>query len=151
MPYYCVQGRQVISIWLAIDPVARDACPEFIAGSHLQDTLYYPRLFDDGSDYDFAGDGYQTVPDIDAERESHRILSWDLEPGDALLFHFLTLHGAPGNRGASRRRGFSTRWLGDDASFAERPGVTSPPYPDIGLKDGQPMREDWFPVVWRRG
>ena len=151
MPYYCVQGRQVISIWLAIDPVARDACPEFVAGSHLEDTLYYPRQFDDGSNYDFAGGGYESVPDIDADRESYRILSWDLEPGDALVFHFLTLHGAPGNRGASRRRGFSTRWLGDDARFAERPGATSPPYPDIGLKDGQPLREDWFPVVWRQG
>ena len=38
---------------------------------------------------------------------------------------------------------------GDDARFAERPGATSPPYPGIGLKDGEPLREDWFPVVWR--
>jgi hypothetical protein len=21
----------------------------------------------------------------------------------------------------------------------------------IGLKDGAPLREDWFPVVWRQG
>ena len=43
------------------------------------------------------------------------------------------------------------RWLGDDARYAARPGVTSPPYPGIGLKDGAPLREDWFPVVWRQG
>jgi ectoine hydroxylase-related dioxygenase (phytanoyl-CoA dioxygenase family) len=89
------------------------------------------------------------VPDIEAERDKHRILAWAMEPGDALAFHFLTLHAAPGNEGVSRRRGFSTRWLGDDARFAERPGVTSPPSPGIGLADGEPMREDWFPVVWR--
>lgn len=149
MPYYCVRGQQVISLWLALDPVPQAVCPEFVAGSHLWGSLYYPRLFDDGSNYDYKDTGYETVPDIDAERDAHRILSWDLEPGDALLFHFLTLHAAPGNMGGGRRRGFSTRWLGDDACFAERLGTTSPPYPGIGLRDGDRMREDWFPVVWR--
>jgi ectoine hydroxylase-related dioxygenase (phytanoyl-CoA dioxygenase family) len=86
------------------------------------------------------------VPEIDPGK--HRILSWDLAPGDVLAFHFLTLHGAPGNASARRRRGFATRWLGDDARFAQRPGRTSPPYPDIGLEDGDRLREDWFPVVW---
>ena len=89
--------------------------------------------------------------DRQAERDQHRILAWAMAPGDALAFHFLTLHAAPGNEGATRRRGFSTRWLGDDVRFTERPGVTSPPYPGIGLKDGDPLREDWFPVVWRAG
>ncbi len=151
LPYYCVQGQQNASIWLALDPVSRAVCPHFVAGSHRWGKLYYPRLFDDGSDYDYKDDGYETVPDIDAAPEDYEILSWDLEAGDAILFHFLTLHGAPGNLGASRRRGFSSRWLGDDARFAARHGRTSPPYPGIGLKDGDPLREDWFPVVWRAG
>lgn len=151
MPYYCVQGEQVVSFWLALDPVALAVAPTFVAGSHRWGRLYYPRTFDDGIDYDFKGPGYETVPDIEAERDRHRILAWAMEPGDALAFHFLTLHAAPGNEGASRRRGFSTRWLGDDARFAERPGVTSPPYPGIDLEDGDPLREDWFPVVWRAG
>ena len=151
MPYYCIDGQQVISIWLALDPVPRGVCPQFVAGSHLWGKLYYPRLFDDGSDYAYEGSGYETVPDIDGEPDRYRILHWDLAPGDAVLFHFLTLHGAPGNATGGRRRGFSTRWLGDDAHFAERPGVTSPPYPGIDLKQGDHMREDWFPVVWRQG
>ena len=149
MPYYCVRGTQTASLWLALDPVGLDASPRFVAGSHLWGRLFYPRLFDDGSDYGYRGAGYETVPDIDAEQDAHRILAWALEPGDAVAFHFLTLHGAPGNPGGGRRRGFSTRWLGDDVRFAERPGATSPPYPGIGLRDGDPLREDWFPVVWR--
>jgi ectoine hydroxylase-related dioxygenase (phytanoyl-CoA dioxygenase family) len=111
MPYYCVQGEQVVSFWLALDPVALEVAPSFVAGSHRWGRLYYPRLFDDGTDYDFKGAGYETVPDIEAERDKHRILAWAMEPGDALAFHFLTLHAAPGNEGVSRRRGFSTRWL----------------------------------------
>ena len=151
MPYYCVQGEQTISIWLALDPVPQMVCPRFIAGSHRLGKLYYPRLFDDGSNYDYRDSGYDTVPDIDAAPGDYEILSWDLEPGDAVAFHFLTVHGAPGNEGTMRRRGFATRWLGDDARFAERPGTTSPPYPGIGLEPGERMREDWFPVVWRAG
>ena len=38
------------------------------------------------------------MPDIDAERDQHRILAWDMEPGDALFFHFRTPHGAPANK-----------------------------------------------------
>jgi ectoine hydroxylase-related dioxygenase (phytanoyl-CoA dioxygenase family) len=151
MPYYCVQGQQVVSLWLALDPVPRTICPQFVAESHLRNTLYYPRFFKDGANYDYDETGYATVPDIDADPSAYRILSWDLEPGDAIAFHFLTLHGAPGNVGTHERTGFATRWLGDDARFAARPGVTSPPYPGIGLKDGERMREDWFPVVWRQG
>lgn len=151
MPYYYVQGDQVISFWLALDPVSKATCPEFIAGSHRWGKLYYPRLFYDGSDYDYRGEGYETVPDIDAQRDRYRILSWDLEPGDVLLFHYLTLHAAPGNTGVHRRRGFSTRWLGEDVCFAARPGTTSPPCPVLGLKDGDPLPETLCPVVWQDG
>ncbi len=151
MPYYCVQGAQTASLWLALDPVPREVAPEFLAGSHRWGRLFYPRTFDDGIDYAYEGPGYETLPDIEAERDRHRILAWAMEPGDAVAFDFLVLHAAPGNEGRARRRGFSTRWLGEDARFAARPGVTSPPYPGIGLEDGDPLREDWFPVVWRAG
>ncbi len=148
MPYYCVEGQQVVSLWTALDPVPQGVCPRFVAGSHRWGKLYYPRLFDDGSNYDFAGDAYETVPDIDADPAAHVIRSWDLEPGDTLAFHFLTLHGAPGNTAANRRRGFSTRWLGEDVRYRLRGGKTSPPYPDLVLEDGAPLRDEDFPVVW---
>jgi ectoine hydroxylase-related dioxygenase (phytanoyl-CoA dioxygenase family) len=150
MPYYCVDGDKVLSIWLALDGVPAGVCPRFCAGSHRWGTLYYPRFFKHGGDYAYDGTGYEPVPDIDAEADKHRILAWDLEPGDAVLFHFLTLHAAPGNTGDERRAGFATRWLGDDVRYARRPGTPSPPYPDIGLEPGDPMREDRFPVVWPR-
>ncbi|MBT6247279.1 MAG: phytanoyl-CoA dioxygenase, partial [Gammaproteobacteria bacterium] len=45
-------------------------------------------------------------------------------------------------------RGFSTRWLGDDARFAVRPWVTSPPYHELDLVPGMPMQHPLFPVIW---
>ena len=149
LPYYNVDGDQTVSIWLALDPVGKETCPQFVAGSHRWGRLFYPRLFTDSSNYDYAGEGFETVPDIDAHQADYEILSWDLAPGDAVLFSFKTLHGAPPNLSSNRRRGFSTRWVGDDATYAVRPGTTSPPWMDIGLAHGDPLDEAHFPVIWR--
>lgn len=150
MPYYCVQGEQTVSLWLALDPIPKDAALMFVAGSHRWGHLYYPRRFEDGGNYAYDDGTYRTVPDIDGDPDAYRILAWDMEPGDMVAFHYLTLHAAPGNEGRHRRRAFSTRWLGDDARYLSRPGETSPPFPGIGLQDGDPMRTDWFPVAWER-
>ena len=79
------------------------------------------------------------------------IRCWALAPGDAVLFDFRTLHGSTDAPVESRRRAFSTRWLGDDVRYLARPGETSPPYGDMGLESGARMREDWFPVLWQCG
>ncbi len=150
LSYYCVDGAQTVSFWTPLDPVPRQVCPRFVAGSHRWDRLFYPRMFADGENYDYAGTGYEAVPDIDADADSYDILSWSLEPGDTLAFHYRTLHDAPPNPGSGRRRGFANRWLGDDVCYRERPGRPSPPFPEMGLKlsDGAPLPEDWFPVLW---
>ena len=74
-----------------------------------------------------------------------------MEPGDAILFDFRTVHGARGNQGGQRRRAFSARWVGDDVRFVERPGRTSPPFPGIEQRTGERLREDWFPILYRSG
>ena len=149
LPYYGVDGDQLCSIWLPLDPVPKVACPEFVAGSHHTGTLYYPRLFINHQNYADGAEGFETVPDIDANRGHYDILSWDLNPGDCIVFHMRTLHGAPATVGlTSRRRGFSTRWIGDDARFAVRPWQTSPPYREVDLNPGDPMDHASFPVVW---
>ena len=90
------------------------------------------------------------MPDPDAEPEKYRILEWAMQPGDAVAFDFRTLHGARGNPAPRARRALSLRFVGDDARYVERPGRTSPPFPGHGMKNGEPLREDWFPVIWRR-
>ena len=40
--------------------------------------------------------------------------------------------------------------FGDDAVYIERPGRTSPPYPGINQRNGERLREDWFPTIWRQ-
>ena len=75
-----------------------------------------------------------------------------MEPGDCIVFHFKTLHSGKGNPHSEiRRRAFSSRWIGDDAVFAERPGETSPPFPELrSFKQGDPMEHPLFPVCWAK-
>lgn len=153
-PYYFVDGADVLSIWLPLDPVPRETCPEFVAGSHRWGRWFAPRYFKDGADYydEDSDSDFEAAPDVGAERDKYEILSWELAPGDCLVFHGLTLHGAPGNASAThRRRGYATRWLGDDVRFAERPGEVSPRIDDHGLVAGDPLdKSPLFPVLWRR-
>ena len=142
-PYYFVEGRQTVSFWSPLDPVS-DASLRLVAGSHRWAKDVLPTRWVSESAF-FEGD-YLPIPDPDAEGMDIR--SFDMEPGDAVAFHFRTLHGARGNTSANRRRAFSLRLVGDDARYVERPGPTSPPFPGHDMIAGQKLREDWFPVVW---
>ncbi|MFZ5708926.1 MAG: phytanoyl-CoA dioxygenase family protein [Pseudomonadota bacterium] len=146
-PYYFVEGEHTISFWVPLDPV-KEATLRCVAGSHrwpkpvlpkrwLADTSFYP-----------DPEAYMPVPDPDAEGMT--VLEWEMEPGDAVAFDYRTLHGARGNTTGRRRRAFSLRLVGEDAHYVERPGRTSPPFPGHGMKPGDRLRGDWFPVIWRR-
>ena len=144
-PYYCVDGEKTCSLWMPLDPVSESVCPQFVAGSHRWQRMFRPERFDRTPLND--GDNLEPIPDIDANRANYDIRSWALQPGDAIAFNFMTLHGAPANESNVRRRGFSSRWVGDDCTFARRDGVTSPPFRDITLAHGSPMDAPEFPLV----
>jgi ectoine hydroxylase-related dioxygenase (phytanoyl-CoA dioxygenase family) len=101
-PYYNVAGRQNCSFWIPVDPVSRASTLEFVAGSHRGPWLM-PRTFMDAQARWFPEGSLQELPDIEADRSAFRILGWALEPGDAVCFHMLTLHGGRGRGGPSAR------------------------------------------------
>jgi ectoine hydroxylase-related dioxygenase (phytanoyl-CoA dioxygenase family) len=149
-PYYCLDGDQNVSLWVALDPVPATSGMRFVAGSHRWNRWFVPRKFIDHTPYGEPPEGYELVPDIDSEIEAgrHRIVSFDVEPGDVVAFHYRTLHDAPGNRLTSRRRAVSFRWIGDDARYATRPWQVSPPYEPDGLTVGGRLGDDpRFPLV----
>ena len=149
-PYYCVDGFDNVSLWLPLDPVPRERGVEFIAGSHRWGRWFTPTKFV-GVDYQRGDTGYETMPDIEAERHKYEIVSFDMEPGDCAAFHFRTVHGAPGNASPeARRRAVAFRWTGDDARFAIRQGEMSPPFPDFpdcALRPGDALDSPLFPVI----
>jgi len=149
IPYYNVAGRQNISMWIPVDPVARESTLEFVRGSHLG-PWYMPRSFLDGQAKWFPDGSLAELPDIEADPERFPVIGWELEPGDCVCFHMQTLHAAGGVSGSNRRRVLSLRFLGDDMVHAVRNWVTSPPFPGLAdeLPDGAVLDHPLFPVVW---
>ncbi len=149
-PYYPIDGEQIVSLWLPLDPVDRATCVEYVKGSHRWGRWFQPKFFKQGGvDLAVQDSRFEPLPDLDAEREQHEFLAWDMEPGDVIAFHALTLHGASGNQSTSRRRrAWATRWCGDDARYATRVGQVSPPLEGHGLKPGDRLECATFPKVW---
>jgi ectoine hydroxylase-related dioxygenase (phytanoyl-CoA dioxygenase family) len=149
-PYYNIEGRQNISFWIPVDPVSRESTLEFVAGSHLGPWLM-PRSFMDAQAKWFPEGSLADLPNIDANRKAFPILGWELQPGDAVCFHMLTLHSAKGVTGTHRRRVFSVRFLGEDITHAPRRWRTSPEFPGLSeqLPAGAPMTHPLFPELWR--
>ncbi len=145
-PYYFIDGDQTVSFWSPMDPVD-NATLRCVAGSHRWEKPVLPTRWLAEDNFYPSSDDYMPVPDPDAEGMAVR--EWSMQPGDAVAFHYSILHGARGNNTDQRRRAFSLRFIGDDARFAERPGRTSPPFPEHGMQAGDRLREDWFPVVYR--
>ena len=156
LPYYNVAGRQNISMWIPVDPVSRESTLEFVQGSHRdgdrEGPWYMPRTFLDGQAKWFPEGALAELPDIAADPERYPVIGWELEPGDAVCFHMLTLHTAGGVTEGNRRRVLSLRFLGDDMVHAVRDWDTSPPFPGLAdeLADGALLDHALFPVVWRR-
>lgn len=139
-PYWPIQGWQGCTIWVALDAVTKESGSlEYIKGSHrwrkgLLDTDVSKELVD---------------------REHHEFLSGDMEPGDCLVHHMLTIHSSPGNTSSRRRRGVITHWVGDDVTYDFRPdGWLSCTIDQLGipecasikyLKEGEPIDCDLFP------
>ncbi len=151
-PFYCMDGHQMMVLWLSVDPVPRGLSLEFIAGSHRWGRKFRPERVNGGW-YDGygEGDGFELPPDMSPEsRARYRILGWDLQPGDCIAFHGMTLHGGPGNATAAPRRAMSVVMVGDDATYVRRPGETQPSYEGCGLAAGDPIDNEYFWRMWTR-
>lgn len=102
-----MSGRQVASIWLPLDHVAKESVVQYVSGSHEWGENN-PRRFADQTPYE--GTGLPELPDIKGNLDQYEILGWDMEPGDCLLFQAMIVHGASGNVSSNnRRRDWATR------------------------------------------
>ena len=149
-PYYGVDGIDNVSIWIPLDPIGEEIALSFITGSHLWNKRFIPRRFADQSEYVNLAHDFVHLPSAD-ELRTHPMVTCPVQPGDAVAFHFRTLHCAPGTAGhnVQRRRAVSFRYVGDDARFAIRQWRTSPPLDGNGLRPGDVLDDPRFPVVAR--
>jgi len=148
MPYYCVDGEDTGSYWIPLDEVSKENTLKIILGSHKWSKLVQPTKWSNDKPWYKNETDFMDMPDI--ESIENEIMVPDLKLGDAILFNFKTVHGAPGNNTKNQRRAFSMRFIGDDVRYVDRGGETSPPFTGIDLKTGDALRTDWFPIIWRK-
>jgi ectoine hydroxylase-related dioxygenase (phytanoyl-CoA dioxygenase family) len=118
LSFWPIRGEQICSFWIPLDPVNKDNSGLlYVRGSHRWPQRYkaispdyVPAIIDEDMD---------DVPDINADPSRYELLHWDMQPGDILMFHPLTLHGSYGNASRTRRRrALALRWTGDDVVYA---------------------------------
>ncbi len=122
-----VRGHDMARVWLSRDPSPRDVTVQVVRGSHLWNVVFdTPGAASDvvkageGSGFTYNGIGNSElppVPDIEGHRDSFDILGFEVEPGDAVVFHGNVLHGAAGAT-TIRMRAAPSRRCGAGRSFA---------------------------------
>lgn len=150
-PGWPTDGEMIPSFWMALTPVSKANSLECIAGTHRDKTLYWN--ITNNSRKMIQPPDRHVCPNMNERRDDPDLtfLSWDMEPGDALVIHPRTLHYSGGNPTENRRVALSTRWAGSDIVWNPRPECMN--LPGISFDEmlpGHVPSGDLFPRVWQR-
>ena len=148
--YFQISGDKCCIVWIPLDPVdSVNGAMEYIRGSHLWGREFAPNVF-------FAQTAIPTsdaekLPDIEANRDEYDIVKLNAEPGDVIIHHVLTVHGAGGNCSSDRnRRALSFRYCGDDIKYQNRPGTIPQSWLDKTPNEGSELYAKNYPRVFPR-
>jgi ectoine hydroxylase-related dioxygenase (phytanoyl-CoA dioxygenase family) len=158
-PFWSVTGFDCSSAWMPLVPVEKMSALEFVKGSHLWTEKFAQTNFgeltqDQRDDVQFDNSNAVPFPDIEGDRNSFEILSWDMEPGDIALFNARIIHGGSGLLREDRDlKVFNTQWTGDDVRVHLRPEGMDPDHSEVmaevGLGEGDRLRSHLYPELWR--
>jgi hypothetical protein len=148
--YFEIDGDQCCVMWIPVDPVTLEGgVMQYMRGSHRDGKLYQPNVF--VSQTPLPGAQGEPLPDIEGHMRDYDIVHFDVEPGDVIVHHYRTVHGAGGNHTRYQvRRAASLRYCGDDIRFCTRPWAPKQLHHTQRLQDGDPLIGPDFPVVWTR-
>ena len=147
LAYFQIEGGQCVVVWIPLDPATHESgVMQYVRGSHRWGETYAPNPFI--SQTPFRSSAEQKCPDIESNPEQYDIVSFDVQPGDVIIHHVMTIHGAGGNRSDQWRRAVSFRYCGDEVRYLDRKGAI----PQVGgardLEDGDRLFSADYPVVW---
>lgn len=119
-----------------------------MCGAHTWRREFAPNLF--FAQTSIPGSSGESLDDIEANPLRYDLVRFQVDPGDVVIHHFRTVHGAGGNRSSHPRRTPSLRYSGDDMRYWHRLGTPDQPYQHHALREGDTLDSEAFPVVWPR-
>lgn len=151
-PYFDFEGRMCI-LWMPMEPVNREDGLTFVGGSHRWGKLFMASQFSENVPFSCDGDLYADVPDISASPEQYDLLSWDMAPGDCLVFDFRTLHAATAGTKPldTTIHRMSLRFGAEDTIFQPRGAWTreiTDHLTSLGQNPGAVLTNALTPTVW---
>jgi len=160
-PYWSVEGYDACSIWMPLGPVKRKNALSFVPGSHRLKTVFKQYNFGDLNpvrkknvdQVDFSDIAEQEFPDINADPKRFGVVSWDMQPGDCIVFNGRTMHGGSGKLDDDcELRVFTTKWVGDDVRIKFRDCGMDPDHSadmiEKNLKPGDRPGTNLYPRIW---
>lgn len=150
-----VDGTQIPSLWIPLTPIKKGVNSlSFVKGSHLEYAgKEWPRTANAAA-MGMPNDRTDFIDwDSDELKDSDRIISFDMEPGDIILIDGRVYHGGGRNHDPENDRiALSTRWVGPDITWHPREEcVNIPGLPIDKMPKGErPQDDDLFPLIWQR-
>ncbi|HSZ73357.1 MAG TPA: phytanoyl-CoA dioxygenase family protein [Rhizomicrobium sp.] len=149
LPYFNLDGDRGCVFWIPLDTVRRGSgAMGYVPGSHRWGDKYNPNIF--MSRTALPGSQGEDLPDVDSNPEAFNVVYADVDPGDVVVHHFLTVHGSEGNTGSTIRRAFSLRYCDAELRYHKRPGAPSQPLHRLGTQEGDRLDDTFHPQVWPR-
>lgn len=147
--YFQIEGEQCVIVWVPLDPVdAGNGSLKYVRGSHRWGESYAPNVLFTHSLA--TGASGKLCPNIEANPEAYDIVQFDAEPGDVIVHHVMTVHGADGNMSNRRRRAVSLRYCGDDVRYLDREGAVPQLHTSHTLQNGDRLNSIDYPLVYPR-
>ena len=149
MPYFHVTGDKCCTVWIPLDAIDTDnGMMGYVRGSHR-----WPTHAANGfvTRTPLPGSSLPQLPDIDGAAGDYDIVYYPAQPGDVIVHHANTVHGATGNSSRRDRHAVSLHYLGDDVRYREREGAALEAGKSPALENGDLMDSAEFPLVWASG
>ena len=156
--FWPMRGEQVVSLWIALDRTnLENGGLEFVPGSSFFGDSYRAVGVGEHGRVPFASDVLKELPPINSATTGETgaeltAISFDLEPGDILVFDAHILHGAPPNLSDRSRRGIALRYFGgdivlDNDKYGTRTSMAPLDCYDESLSNGEKVRGFAYPQV----
>jgi len=138
-----VQPADLVSAWVALDDaVVENGCMWMVPGSHL----WGNHQKDLASAPDFTP--YHRRPELLPEGAVVETVPFEIKKGQVGYHHCMTWHGSPHNRSDRKRRAVAVHYMPGHTRY--EPTADHPMLDYVGVKPGELLRGEHFPLVYRK-